>query len=296
MVDDKITKERINLLIDDIKKKKELSGISNEFVVKEVNDYLRKNPESLNKLIVSKKDSELRRSSLYKNTIKDIRKVLRKVYGAYQLNAEGRDELLRELSSYLQKQGTQGQEYIAIHKKILLTNLSTKERLEIYDSLYSDIFSITGNPESILDLGSGINPVSYPFLGVDKIKWIAYELSENDCKFLDEYFKIMARHTGLKGKAELTDLSFVKEFPKTDVCFLFKVLDVFEMKGHKLSEELLKRIKSKWIIASFSSRTISGKKMMFSRRGWFEMMLKRNEYSFKKIEKENEIFYVIKNK
>jgi hypothetical protein len=106
----------------------------------------------------------------------------------------------------------------------------------------------------------------------------------------------MARHTGLKGKAELTDLSFVKEFPKTDVCFLFKVLDVFEMKGHKLSEELLKRIKSKWIIASFSSRTISGKKMMFSRRGWFEMMLKRNEYSFKKIEKENEIFYVIKNK
>ena len=296
MVDDKITKERINLLIEDIKKKKELSGISKEFVVKEVDDYLRKNPESLNKLIISKKDSELKRSSLYKQMIKDIRKVLRKVYGAYQLNAEGRDGLLKELSDCLKKQGPQGQEYISVHKKILLTNLSTKERLEIYDSLYSDIFSITGNPESILDLGSGINPVSYPFLGIDKIKWTAYELSENDCKFLDEYFKIITKHTGLKGKAELVDLSFVKEFPKTDVCFLFKVLEALDMKGHKLSEELLKRIKSKWIVVSFSSRTISGKKMMFSRRGWIEMMLNRNGYSFKEIEKENEVFYVIKNK
>jgi len=296
LADNEITKERINLLIENIKKKKELSGISKEFVAKEVDDYLKKNPKPFSNLISAKKESQLKRSWLYKKIIKDIRKVLRRVYGAYQVNTSKRSEYLRELSSYLQKQGPQGQEYITIHKKILITNLSTKERLEIYDSLYSDIFSITGNPESILDLGSGINPVSYPFLGIDKIKWIAHELSEDDCRFLNEYFRIMAKHTGLRGNAELVDLSFVKEFPKTDVCFLFKVLEALDMKGHKLSEELLKRIKSKWIVVSFSSRTISGKKMMFSRRGWIEMMLNRNGYSFKEIEKENEVFYVIKNK
>lgn len=252
-------------LINKIKSKK-YSSISDDLIEQEIDAFLRKKPKAKEKEIV-----------------KEVKKRLHRIYGSFQIKKKKkRDSLLEDL-----KKKTSS---VAIHKKILETNLSTKERLRSYKKLYERIFEITGKPKSILDVGSGINPVSYIFLGCDP-KYIAIEIDSEEVNFLNEYFKIK----NIDGKAILMSINEenVKKLPKTDVCFLFKVLDPLEKKGHKFSEFLIKGIKSKFIVASFSTKTISNKKMKYPKRGWFEQMIRRLGYRYRLVKTLNEFYYVV---
>ncbi len=253
-------------LIQKIKSKK-YSSLSDDIIEQEINSFLRKKPKAKDKKI-----------------IKEVKARLHKIYGSFQVKKKKkRDVLLEELK--------QNPNSIDLHRKILETNLSTKERLKAYNTLYYRIFQITKKPKSILDLGSGINPISYPFLECNP-KYTAIEIDQDDVNFINEYFKIK----NIKGTAFLKTINKdkIKELPKTDITFLFKILDPLESKkGHKFSEELIKAIKSKYIVASFSTKTVSNKMMKYPRRGWFEQLLNRLKYKFRIVKTQNEFYYVI---
>ena len=195
-----------------------------------------------------------------KKTVKETRNILNRIYGQFWLD----------------------------NKFNLSSHKSTKERLEIYSSIYKKIFSITGKPNSILDLGCGLNPLSYNYLDC-KPKYTAVELTKEDCKKINEYFK----NNKIDGTAISKDLTRDSEFPKADVCFMFKLLESLEEKNHKLSEKLITSINCKWIIVSFSLLTIRNRRMNYPRRGWFERMLKRLNLKYEIIKEDNEIFYIL---
>lgn len=88
--------------------------------------------------------------------------------------------------------------------------------------------------------------------------------------------------------------TLLKKLPVVDLCFLLKVSDCFDSTNHKPTEELIKTIKAKTILLSFSKKTVSGKMMNHPGRGWVDRMLKRLDYSFEEYHIENEIIYVIK--
>ena len=76
--------------------------------------------------------------------------------------------------------------------------------------------------------------------------------------------------------------------------FLFKLLDSLDVKDHKTSEELIKRIKANYIVISFSNLSIRGaREMKYPQRGWIERMLERLNYKYTKIEYTEETFYVV---
>lgn len=170
-------------------------------------------------------------------------------------------------------------------KTSLKEHFSTKDRdYKIYKKLF---FKLKIN--SIVDLGSGLNPLSYKELGI-KPKYTAYEINEEYVKQINNFFK----ENKINGKAYAKDLLQIKRFPKADLYFLFKLLDSIEQKkGHKLSEELITKIPSKNIIVSFPTKTISGKPMNVPERRWMNLMLDRLNYNYKIIKEENEIFYII---
>ncbi|MBW3014116.1 hypothetical protein KY335_02635 [Candidatus Woesearchaeota archaeon] len=264
-------------LIAKIKEKKELSAVEDRFVRAEIIKYFKQNPKALQAV------SEGRtRSEEYKQTVKNVRAVLRRIYGIFLTKAAQDRERYLESGDY---------------EKILETHLSTKERLPSYPVIYEKIFAVTGEPAIILDLGCGMNPLSYPFMKTDA-EYYASELNETDCDFLDKCFKKM----GIKGKATPLDLveaaknpELLKVFPKADVCFLFKVLDEIERKkGRKTSEALIKAIDAKWLVISFSMKTLQGGPMRKPYRRWLEQMLTRLGYEFEMIKEGNEIFYVVK--
>ena len=132
---------------------------------------------------------------------------------------------------------------------------------------------------------------------INQLKYYAYDIDQEDIIFINHYFNIMKNYSKIQGKAQIADLSdlkSIKKIPRANLCFMFKFLDVIESKGHKLSEEIIKSLKCKYIVASFATKTVSGKNMNHPYRGWIEKMLNRLNMKFEKIQTPNEMFYIIK--
>lgn len=168
---------------------------------------------------------------------------------------------------------------------------STAERLPHYGQLYQQLFSITSNPKTILDLGCGLNPFSILFMGCRLQAYYAYDLSPLEIESINQFLRIIK----VKGKARVGDIAKILLFPRADAAFLFKMTDILDQgQGHKKTEEMLRKIPAKHIIISFATVTMSSQHMRAPRRRWVEWLCRRLNYSFSIIEIPNEIFYVIK--
>jgi len=272
-----------NILIQEILKKikqnKKYSSITDDIIQKEIISYLKSNPKT------TQKDKE---------TIKEIRAKLHKIYSSFQTKkTRKREKYLEEL-----KQKINNKEPISeTTNKLLSITLSTKERINDYEKLYKNIFLITNKPKILIDLGAGLNPLSYSLMNFNKLTYYSYDIHEQDKIFLNKYFKIM-KPLGLEGKAnilDITNLTQLTKLPNSDLIFLFKILDLIQTK--KLAEKIILTLikKTKYIVVSFPTKTITRKQMNNPKRKWFELMLERNNLNYKIIEIGNEIFYVIPN-
>jgi hypothetical protein len=289
----------IDELIDKIKQKKELKEISEEFVKDQLYSYLKSNPKQVSYL-------DNKNSKYYKIIVKEIREKLRRVYGLFRVEEEKkkRDSLFENLlkenankninnNNNNKDDGDNDNKDIIV--KILKTHASTKERLPYYEKLYDKIWKITKKPKSIIDLGCGINPFSFVFMNLKNVKLFVYDISNDEIDILNKYFGFLhEKNNHFVGKAFTLDALNWRKIPKADVCFLFKMTDVLDRgKGHKSSELVISNIPTKFVVVSFPTLTMSGKKMNYPRRKWIELMCDRLEYKYKVIEYANEIFYVI---
>ena len=278
--------EKIALLTADIKKKRELQHINDGFVKEQLLAYLRQE----HKLFRLLQENCNPKSKSYSIVIKQVRARLRKAYGLFRDNPAKRLELMEKLlaaPAAAQKK---------LVDEILSTHASAKERLPVYNTLYKKIFAVTGKPRVILDLGCGINPFSFPYMGLKKCAYLAYDINEEEINILNQYFSLLRRKIPyFEGRAAAADIQQMPKIPPADICFLFKMTDVLDKnKGHKATEEMLKRIPARHIVVSFATKTMSGKKMTAPRRNWMQRLGKRLGYEYTILEFENELFYVVK--
>jgi len=234
-------------IVKEIKKKKELQGLSDEYV------------QSVLDRIVAKNRLSYSRPKEEKEIVKLVRAELRLKTGRFTIvdASSAIDDLLEE-------------------------HASTRERLMFYPTLLKEIKLI--DHSSIIDLGSGLNPLIFGKLAK---RYDAYDIDESALKVVAEYFK--SNH--IAGHVHTKDITLVDRFPEADLVFLLKVLDVIEKNGHKKAEQLLLKLKAKTVIISFSTRTLSNAPMNHPQRGWIEQLLSRLGYSFKILKSNNEIFY-----
>ena len=270
----------LNQIIKDIKNKKELRNLDDEFVKEKLYIYLKKNHLDLNKEF-----KQLRRSSNYKLMLKAIRKELREIYGAFIKGKPSLNALREALKNKTLKQT------LKEHDKILLTHQSTKERLAYYNEVYSNIFRDI-KPKSILDLAAGLNPISFPYMDLKDVYYIATELTNEDCKFLKEYFSL------INIKHKVIQLDLLKDCEKlinikVDLCFLLKTLDSLEKVRRNISKEILEKINSDYIVVSFAIKSLGGRKQI-KERGWFYRILRELNLEYKEFKTENELFFIIK--
>ena len=248
------------ILIEKIKDKPPLDRLDNGFVLHFINEFFKRS----NTLKIKCENETLKEREI-KKIVKEVRNELNKIYGQFWKVKKVKLNLNYD-----------------IHQ-------STFERKEFYHSLYEKLFSITGKPKTVLDIGAGLNPLSYGLIGNDVFYYVN-ELTKEDCNLIEEYLK----KNKFKFEILQGDVLEIKEFPEVDVCFLFKILDSLDLRDHKTSENLINKIKANYLIVSFASVTTKNRGMNYPRRGWFEQMLKRLGYKFNKLEFVNEIFYVIK--
>ncbi|MBI2662876.1 hypothetical protein HYX11_05455 [Candidatus Woesearchaeota archaeon] len=289
--DNLIYEQNISILINNIKKKKELRHVNDNFVREYLLVYLQQNIK-LRDFFFGKLNVK---SAHYEKIVKEVRAKLRRMYGLFRVEEEvkKREGLFKEWTD------TNAKRRGVILKEILGTHSSTKERLPFYQKLYQRIFTITGKPKSILDLACGINPFSCEYMYLNNVKYYAYDLNEGEIKLLNNYFNLKHKENkNFIGKAEAFDLLHWEKLAvleQADVCFLFKIVDVLDAgKGHKISELVISNVPTKFVAVSFATKTMSGKEMNAPERKWMDWMCKRLGFSYKVLKFENEIFYVIK--
>jgi len=265
----------INKIIRQVKANRKYKTISDEIVLEAVKEHL--------------KSSQINLEQVTKQDIKEIREKLYRLYSSYQTKKKNkREKLLDKL-----------EEKEEVTDELLSLVISTKERINDYKKIYSSIFEITGMPEIIADLGCGMNPLSFPLMNLKNIRYFAYDIDEEDMKFLNKYFEIM-KPKGLNGKAEIFDvrnLEKISELHEADVVFMFKLIDLIDSKKKKISEDLIRLLLgkniAKFIVVSFATQTLTGRTMNLPYRRGFELMLLRNRFKFKKFSTENEVFYAV---
>ena len=174
--------------------------------------------------------------------------------------------------------------------ELLKSHTSTKERLAFYPKFKNIVKKI--NPNSILDLGCGLNPIALSNFFPNTF-YYAYDIKKEDILLVEKFFK----KNNINGKLFIADIRKVENFPKADLTLILKTLDIIDTKNHFISKSILKNIECKYFIISFSTHTLSGKPMNFPRRAWFENILKELNFKFAIIKSKNEVFYVAeKNK
>ncbi len=281
-----IPDDYIRHLVMKIKEKKELSGLDVQIVLEQLKKEIAKDSKLANLLKEQKKAAE-------KKIVKLVRDTLRKMHGTFNTGVSKRRDVL---SRYIKMKD----EDMIID--LIKTHKSSSERLDIYENLYHNIFEITEQNSSILDLGCGLNPLSVIFMDNKKINYTACDISSDDLSLISTFFKEYSKlYPEFSGNTQSINLfeakkqDLFKKFQFYDICFLFKVLESIELsKSHKISENLILTIPADWIVVSFPKQTVSGRKMRFPRRGWFEKMLQRLKLHHRVLEYENEIFYIIR--
>lgn len=277
-----IPEETITELILKIKKKKELWTIDEEIVTHEISRYLHKNSKVIDQLLQGRKVAA-------QTIMKNVRSELRRLYGSYTIHTGDKEKAKVHVSANPSEKNIQAM--LEAHK-------SSSERLEYYEQFYEELYDITGKPKSILDLGCGMNPFSFMYMGLETVNYLASDISKADLETIQSYFDATKEIKGTTTVINLFDANSKNIFDDiklADVCFLFKVLELVEQsKSHKISEIIISNVPAKWVVVSFPTITISGVPMRYPRRGWIERMLERLCFQHKVLEFENEIYYVIK--
>ncbi len=258
----------INEIVKRIQTKK-FKNLDEEIILNKINEFLIKNNRiKLNELT--------EKSSGFKKIIKYVKQEMHRSYGAFQNDISKRDKLLSEL-----RKNPDDEE---IKLKILKTHSSARERLNFYNKLKKDLSEFIDG-KSILDLGAGLNPLEF-----DDNMILAVEFNQNDVDFLNKYFDIKEKRC----RAVLIDLNKellrLKDI-KVDTVFAWKLFDLLDF---KTTENIVKSLKAKYLIASFSTRTLGNRRMTSPRRAGFQKMLRRLGLEFTTKTYENEMFYVIR--
>ncbi len=280
----KNNKSQIQEILEKVKQNKKYKTISNEIIIEEIQKYFKSNPQQ--------KTS----NKINKQTNKHIRAKLHKLYSSYQTkNKKHQDVYLQELKIAVNKKSKT--QILTSTNKLLSLTLSTKERLEDYKDIYKQIFKITKKPKTIIELGCGFNPLSYPYMALENLIYYTYDLDNQDIKFLNNYFKII-KPLGLNAKAKILDIRNINKLaklPNSDIVFMFKLIDLLTTKqSEQIILSLLQKQKTKFIILSFALKTITRKSMNKPKRKWFELMLSRNNLKFQIFQTDNELFYVVR--
>ena len=208
------------------------------------------------------------------------KKDVEKIYSLFEKRQTSEIEKIRLTRDLLRKvfSGFTSKKLLSLKDKdsewILKKHLSTRERFNYYKEIYSRILKDSKEKISIIDLGAGINGVSYSYfqkLGKE-VDYLSVEAIGQLVDLMNYYFK----REKISGKAyhlSLFDLEGIKKIlqkKKDPIVFLFKALDSLEMVERDYSKKLLKEIVplSERVIVSFATRSFIKRTRFKAKRSW----------------------------
>ena len=186
-------------------------------------------------------------------------------------------------------------------EKILRSHTSTRERYPYYDMIYKEILRVVEEKEpSIIDLGAGINGLSYDYFLINgyKPRYIAIEAVGQLVDLMNQYFETH----DINGRAIKMDLfnleellEVVRNTDKPRIVFLFKLIDGLEIIERDYSKRLLLALKplTDLMVISIPTRSLSSRRKFRATREWLKKFLRENFEIVKNFSIPGEEFIII---
>ncbi len=162
----------------------------------------------------------------------------------------------------------------------LRKHISTRERLPYYKEIYKRLLKNFEEDFSIIDLGCGINGLSYESFD-KRVNYIGVEAIGQLVNLTNDYFKKQK----IKGKIfhlSLFELDKIKKLIQNKkgkkIIFLFKTIDSLEMMQRDYSKSLLNQIVplTDKVVISFATRSLVRGKKFHANRNWILNFIKEN--------------------
>jgi len=234
-------------IISEIKNKKELRNISDKVVENILKRELRKRQYLYKRLSLIKNIKQLKNDEEFYLLFKEVRRILHELYGLYTPKED------KEIDKILfNNEMTLEQKII----ELLMLTRSTAERINFYKEIYKNIF--IEKPLEILDLASGLNPISIYFSDQKPKKYYYVDISE---KILDINYKIL-KELNIENEGWLIDLldPYDRIFRHYQYIFFWKIFPILEKYDFYAPRNLLSKLDFDYLIISFPQKSIGKKR------------------------------------
>jgi 16S rRNA (guanine(1405)-N(7))-methyltransferase len=231
---------------------------------------------------------ESRHRRTTKGVEKAVRKRLHKIVAAY-IGDPDYDKAIIALTNAFQSGDQEAVREACA--RIMESHVSTRERLSILDQFYDGIFDLTGKPNAILDIACGLNPLTFPWMGIPATtKYYAYDIHERRIDFINAFFSLQ----GLPRLAKVQDVAF--HFPEetADVALFLKELARFEQNYGGLGLALLDALRVRYLVVSFPAASFHGGRSLVDHyRRFFHEFTAQRKWHVEEIAFESELVFCV---
>jgi 16S rRNA (guanine(1405)-N(7))-methyltransferase len=177
----------------------------------------------------------------------------------------------------------------------LQLHVSSGERVNIMDELYKKIFEITWKPKMVLDVACGLNPISLPWMGLDKdIQYDAFDVHDEILEIVRNFTQIIGYTWVHTFNQDLLSYNSDKEY---DIAFIFKTLSTVDFQQKGSAAQILEHIHAKYLVISFPIVNIGYYKKWKNMLKYYSETYEPYFADFAEVHKipfHNELVYVVK--
>jgi 16S rRNA (guanine(1405)-N(7))-methyltransferase len=223
-----------------------------------------------------------------KDALKEVRRKLHNIVAPYLGDPDYLDALEKLEEAFLKDRP---EEVRAVCSLILAAHASTHERLAILDSFYPRLFAVTGKPAVILDLACGLNPFSFPWMGLpETLQYHVYDINQSRIDFINRYFTLQ----GLQPLAALEDILVNPPQIQADVAFFFKEAHRFEQRQRGCNLRFWQALRVHYLLVSLPTRSLNGKhSLLEGHRNMVYNLINSQPWKVTEILFENELVFCI---
>ncbi len=212
--------------------------------------YSRVSPELIRSLLVR----ELAKRPNTKEAVKAVRSKLHQVGTAYQEKTLPYPAWSEELTAL--PVDLHDPRVLAFLQRVLPAHASTRERMTILPTFFTECLAGLGDINSVLDIACGLNPLAIPWMPLKPgFTYTACDIFSDMIDFINTFFG----HFQLNGQALLADVTRTIPTVEADLVLILKTIPCLEQMDKEAGQRLLTGLTAPNLLVSFPAHSLGGK-------------------------------------